>query len=70
MAITITPKLQKLIDHLKSEVVEVTNISLQEVPAEWLKEDGYTQIVSNLKQLISLQPDSINYEEVRNSANT
>ena len=107
MAITITPKLQKLIDHLKSEVVEVIDISLQEVPAEWLKdvdctepvifnctvkvspdhstppnvsfglpkvvyenEDGYTQIVNNLKQLISLQPDSINYEEVRNSANT
>jgi hypothetical protein len=107
MAITITPQLQKLINHLKSEVSEVLDISLQEVPAEWLKdvdcsepvifdctvkvspghptppnvsfglpkvvyenENDYPQIVNNLKQLISSQPNAVNYQEVRESANT
>jgi hypothetical protein len=107
MAITITPQLQKLINHLKSEVSQVLDISLQEVPAEWLKdvdcsepvifnctvkvspghptppnvsfglpksvyenEKDYSQIVGNLKQLINSQPNAVNYEEVRESANT
>lgn len=38
MSVTITPKLQQLIDHLKSEVSDVVDITLEPVPAEWLKD--------------------------------
>jgi hypothetical protein len=38
MSVTITPKLQQLIDHLKSQVSDVLDITIEEVPAEWLKD--------------------------------
>ena len=38
MSVTITPKLQQLINHLKSEVPDVLDITLEPVPSEWLKD--------------------------------
>jgi len=43
MSITITPKLQQLIDYLKSEVSDVLDITLETVPSEWLKDVDCTE---------------------------
>lgn len=43
MTITVTPKLQQLIEHLKTEVSDVVDITLQPVPEEWLKDVNCTE---------------------------
>ena len=43
MSVTITPKLQQLINHLKSEIPDVLDITLEPVPPEWLKDVDCTE---------------------------